>query len=153
MLPLTMAGIWIVLAVLPRISPKGYRLESFQSIYGLIQLALMTALLVTSIVALLAATNRHVTINTITPIVLGLLFIILGNYMGKLRKNFFIGIRTPWTLASDEVWVRTHRLGGWLFVAGGLAIVITGVLAPSAYMPIIMIGIIAVSALVPVAAS
>ena len=148
MLPLTMAGIWIVLAVLPRISPKGYRLESFQSIYGLIQLALMTALLVTSIVALLAATNRHVTINTITPIVIGLLFIILGNYMGKLRKNFFIGIRTPWTLASDEVWVRIHRLGSWLFVAGGLAIVITGVLAPSAYMPIIMIGIIAVSALV-----
>lgn len=99
--PLTMAGIWIVLAVLPRISPKGYRLESFQSVYGLIQLVLMAALLLT----------------------------------------------------SDDVWVRTHRLGGWLFVAGGLAIVITGVLAPSAYMPIVMIGIIAVSVLVPVAAS
>ncbi|MHB8404865.1 MAG: SdpI family protein [Gammaproteobacteria bacterium] len=153
MLPLTMAGIWIVLAVLPRISPKGYRLDIFQSVYGLIQLVLMAALLVTSIVALLAATNRHMAINTVTPIVLGLLFIILGNYMGKLRKNFFIGIRTPWTLASDEVWARTHRLGGWLFVAGGLAIVITGVLAPSTYMPIIMIVIIAVAALVPAAAS
>jgi len=152
-LPLTMTGIWIVLAVLPRISPKGYRLDTFQNIYGLIQITFIAALLVITSIALTAATNRHVAINMIIPIVIGLLFVILGNYMGKLRKNFFIGIRTPWTLASDEVWVRTHRLGGWLFVAGGLAIVITGVLAPSAYMPIIMIVIIAVAALVPAAAS
>ncbi|HVC36929.1 MAG TPA: SdpI family protein [Gammaproteobacteria bacterium] len=142
-----------MLAVLPRISPKGYRLDTFQNIYGLIQITFIAALLVITSIALTAATNRHVAINMIIPIVIGLLFVILGNYMGKLRKNFFIGIRTPWTLASDEVWVRTHRLGGWLFVAGGLAIVITGVLAPSAYMPIIMIVIIAVAALVPAAAS
>lgn len=152
-LPLTMTGIWIVLAVLPRISPKGYRLDTFQNIYGLIQITFIAALLVITSIALTAATNRHVAINMIIPIVIGLLFVILGNYMDKLRKNFFIGIRTPWTLASDEVWVRTHRLGGWLFVAGGLAIVITAVLAPSAYMPIIMIVIIAVAALVPAAAS
>jgi uncharacterized membrane protein len=51
---------------------------------------------------------------------ISVLFIFLGNYMGKLRRNFWAGIRTPWTLASDVVWERTHRLGGWLFVATGL---------------------------------
>ena len=44
--------------------------------------------------------------------------------MGKLRKNFFIGIRTPWTLASDAVWERTHRLGGRLFMLAGLVMVV-----------------------------
>src|SRR5258708_28004997 len=48
------------------------------------------------------------------------LFIFIGNYLGKLRRNFWAGIRTPWTLASDVVWERTHRFGGWLFVIGGL---------------------------------
>jgi uncharacterized membrane protein len=44
--------------------------------------------------------------------------------MGKLRKNFFIGIRTPWTLASDEVWARTHRVAGMLFVPAGVIVVV-----------------------------
>jgi immunity protein, SdpI family len=52
------------------------------------------------------------------------LFIFLGNYMGKLRRNFWAGIRTPWTLTSDVVWERTHRLGGWFFVLAGLSGVI-----------------------------
>lgn len=52
--------------------------------------------------------------------VVSLFFIVLGNYMGKLRRNFWVGIRTPWTLASSVVWERTHRLGSWLFVAAGL---------------------------------
>jgi uncharacterized membrane protein len=50
------------------------------------------------------------------------LFVIIGNYLGKVRKNFFIGIRTPWTLASDEVWNRTHRIGGRLFMLSGVII-------------------------------
>jgi uncharacterized membrane protein len=58
----------------------------------------------------------------------GALFLIPGNYMGKLRKNFFIGIRTPWMLASDAVWERTHRLGGWLFMLAGV-LAIAGTLA------------------------
>jgi uncharacterized membrane protein len=49
----------------------------------------------------------------------GLLFILLGNYLPKLPRNFFFGIRSPWTLASETVWKRTHILSGWLFVAAG----------------------------------
>ena len=49
-----------------------------------------------------------------------LFFVFIGNVFGKLRKNFFMGIRTPWTLADDEVWLRTHRVGGKLFVLAGV---------------------------------
>ena len=55
-----------------------------------------------------------------------MLFVVLGNVLGKVTKNFFVGIRTPWTLASDEVWLRTHRLGGRVFVLAGLAVVLSG---------------------------
>jgi uncharacterized membrane protein len=56
----------------------------------------------------------------------GLVFIFLGNYMGKLRRNFWAGIRTPWTLVSDVSWERTHRLGGWLFVLAGFMFILSG---------------------------
>src|SRR5262249_43685722 len=51
----------------------------------------------------------------------GVLLVVLGNFLGKVTRNFFVGIRTPWTLASEEVWFKTHRLGGKLFVFAGLA--------------------------------
>ena len=152
-MPLTMAGIWLVLAVLPRISPRGFGLRSFEAVYGLIQIIFVAVLLLITIVALVAAQGRHVAINIILPALLGVLLAVLGNYMGKVRKNFFIGIRTPWTLASDEVWARTHRLAGWLFVAAGLAIILAAVLTPAADSPAIIIAIIAVAVLVPVIGS
>lgn len=57
-------------------------------------------------------------------LLLGLIFIFVGNYLGKVRRNFWIGIRTPWTLANDISWERTHRVGSWLFVVAGF--ILTG---------------------------
>jgi uncharacterized membrane protein len=48
-------------------------------------------------------------------------FALIGNLLGKVRRNFWMGIRTPWTLASEEVWIATHRLGARLMVAAGIA--------------------------------
>ncbi|HET6656237.1 MAG TPA: SdpI family protein [Gammaproteobacteria bacterium] len=127
-LPLVMLGTWILLSVLPPIAPRGYRLDRFIRTYGILMLAVLAALLVLTIVMLLAAAGAEFNSTRVAFIVIGALFVVLGNYLGKLRKNFFIGIRTPWTLASDEVWARTHRLGGWLFVLAGLAIIAIGAL-------------------------
>lgn len=75
---------------------------------------------------------------------------VLGNYLGKLRRNRWIGIRTPWTLADDEVWLRTHRLGGWMFVAGGALAVLAALAgAPAA----VVLGVLVISMLIPSAAS
>jgi len=54
--------------------------------------------------------------------------VVLGNFLGKVTKNFFVGIRTPWTLASDEVWLRTHRLAGKLAVLSGLGLIVCGLI-------------------------
>jgi uncharacterized membrane protein len=76
-----------------------------------------------------------------------LFFALMGNVMGKVRKNFYIGVRVPWTLASDRVWNDTHRLAAWVFVAAGVigfGMIVVGV-------PIIYpIGVLLLSAFVPI---
>ena len=72
----------------------------------------------------------------------GLLFVIMGNFMTKLRPNFFVGIRTPWTLSSQEVWVKTHRLGGPLMIIGGLLMLLLILFVPvKQYIPFVLLPI------------
>ena len=75
------------------------------------------------ILALISAKERIVRTDLI-GLGIGILFILIGNYMPKLPRNFFFGIRSPWTLASDIVWHRTHRISGVLFVIGGLLMIV-----------------------------
>src|SRR5262249_22094976 len=67
--------------------------------------------------------SLHPEANTVRPLVAGIFvfFALLGNVLGRVRRNFWMGIRTPWTLADENVWNKTHRLGGWLFVVYGIA--------------------------------
>ena len=80
-------------------------------------------------------------------LLLGLLFIIIGNYLPKARQNYTIGIKIPWTLANEENWNRTHRLAGYLWMICGILIVVIGVtrFVPAAWL----IGIILMMVLVP----
>jgi uncharacterized membrane protein len=66
---------------------------------------------------------------------------------------YMVGIRTPWTLASEEVWIKTHRLGGKLMVASGLVIILGSLMMPSYLLPVLMIGLVVTIAVVPVAYS
>jgi uncharacterized membrane protein len=79
-----------------------------------------------------------------------LLFLVLGNYMSSMRPNYFVGIRTPWTLEDPEVWRRTHRLAAKLWVGGALVLMMCwGVLGAEAFK-YVFFGSIMVLALVPV---
>ncbi len=80
-------------------------------------------------------------------LLLGLLFIIIGNYLPKARQNYTIGIKIPWTLANEENWNRTHRLAGYLWMIFGILMILIGVtrFVPAAWL----IGIILMTVLVP----
>lgn len=125
-------GIAVLVPVLPRISPRRFGIEPFAQTYRLLMLVLQALLLVILVAALLAGAGRRVPIPLVVTVSVGALLVVFGNYMGKLRKNFFIGIKSPWTLASDAVWQRTHRLAGWLFVLAGVVWIAAGLagLAP-----------------------
>lgn len=71
------------------------------------------------------AMGKDIPLEAITPALLGLLFIVIGNYMPKCKQNYTIGIKIPWTLNSEENWNKTHRFAGWLWVIGGIFIIAT----------------------------
>jgi uncharacterized membrane protein len=119
--PLLISLLAILAWLLPVISPRRFEIAPFAGIFNGLMLVLQAFALVVGVCAMLAGAGYRVPIPLVTTLAVGALFMVLGNYMGKLRRNFFIGIRTPWTLASAEVWQRTHRLGGWLFVLAGAA--------------------------------
>ena len=78
----------------------------------------------------------------------GLIFVFAGIMMRKAKRNFFIGIRAPWTLSSDRVWDETHRVGSWLFIAMGIVTMFTGFLGQAGVY--VMFGAILIGVLVPV---
>lgn len=59
---------------------------------------------------------------------IGALFVVIGNFMGKIRQNYFIGVKTPWALNDEEVWQKTQRVGGWTFVLGGIVFMFEGLI-------------------------
>ena len=94
----------------------------------------------------LAALGKSVQVEWAMPLTLGLLFVILGNYMPKCRLNYTIGIKLPWTLNSEENWDRTHRLAGWIWVVGGLVVMVSGFVGGIW----LMLGITLVMTIIPV---
>ncbi len=119
-MPLGAIFVFVVMRLIPIISPKGFRTDNFMDVVNVFTVAIVGFMSGVAVLVLLEANGQDVRINEMIFAGVGLMFIVLGNYMGKVRKNFFIGIRTPWTLASDEVWSRTHRLGGKVFVLIGI---------------------------------
>ncbi len=143
---LLIIGLAILTAVLPVISPRRFEITPFASVYNLLMLAVQGVVLVVGLSTLLVGAGYAVPMPRVAALSTGVLLMVLGNYMGKLRKNFFIGIRTPWTLASDVVWERTHRLAGRVFVLAGLLLVLGGI----AGMPLWMsLSVIVPAAIIP----
>jgi uncharacterized membrane protein len=113
--------------IVPRIDPGRANYAAFAGAFATFRLALVAFLAALYAVMHLWIRGIEVSMNTVMPLLMGALFIVVGNLLGKLRPNWFIGIRTPWTLSSKDAWVRAHRAGGWVFIAGGLLFMAAGV--------------------------
>jgi len=122
LLPLVAAALYLLFLLLPRIDPGRANYATFAKVYTLIRLSIIAVLAFVYACSLLAAFGYHVDMGLLVPLAIGLLFCVLGNVMGKIRPNWFVGVRTPWTLSSRESWNKTHRLAGRLFVVMGCAV-------------------------------
>ncbi|HEY0754606.1 MAG TPA: SdpI family protein [Ktedonobacteraceae bacterium] len=87
---------------------------------AILQVTLLLFVLTVQLLVTVVSLGVLVDFALVMDLALSVLFIVIGNYLGKVRRNFWLGIRTPWSLTNSVVWERTHRLGGWLFVAVGL---------------------------------
>ncbi len=140
---------WVFVTwVLPKISPKQFSVDSFMGIYGYL-MALASGLLA-YIHGVILWSMLHPATGFTKPFSIGffLFFALLGNVLGKTRKNFWMGVRTPWTLADDRVWNQTHRLAGWIFVVYGVLGAILALVTDLS--PLILICGLPVAALYPV---
>lgn len=124
-LPLVM---YVLLVLMPRIDPRRENYALHNKAYTIFEVVLVFILVGLNWVTIAFNLGVPVDIQKCSVIPVGILFMVIGNYMGQIRHNYFFGIRTPWTLASEEVWRKTHRLGGYLFMASGILIMISGFL-------------------------
>jgi len=120
--------VFATMRLAPVISPHGFRTEDFADTLNIFTVALVGFMSAVALLILLKTSGRNAYFHEMIYTAIGLLFIVMGNYLGKLRKNFFLGFRTPWTLASDEVWSRTHRFGGRVFVLIGFFVLLNAFL-------------------------
>lgn len=135
-IPLITLAIYLLLLFLPRIDPGRSNYANMAGAYAVIRVSIVAFLGAVHLFIQTAARGNAVDLTNILPFGLGMLFLVLGNVMGKLRPNWFVGIRTPWTLSSAESWTRTHRAGGWVFVTTGLVTILASVVAGRAAFPI-----------------
>ena len=130
--------LWGVFAILPSIDPRGSNLARSQKPYGTMWVAITFMLCVVEGSIIARAMGAEVPTSRLMALVLGALLIVAGNVLGKIRSNYTMGIRTPWTLADERVWDKTHRFGGWAFVVGGALVLIATFALPPA-VPILML--------------
>jgi uncharacterized membrane protein len=147
-MPVALLVLTAVFQILPRIDPRGANYAKFQATYWVLVNGVLGLLFALHVMVLAVGLGAGVNVPQAIGIGAGLLFMLLGNYLGRVEPNWFMGIRTPWTLSSETVWRKTHRTAAWLFVAGGLAVVVLGVFRPTRQMTLLAVTL-AVAAGIP----
>ncbi|MEH7196373.1 SdpI family protein [Priestia megaterium] len=143
-----MVLIYFIIAFVPRIDPRKENYKYFSKTYNIVLNAVLLLFFFVNMSTILQGLGYNVPMSYIAPIMAGLVFIIIGNYLQRVRSNYFMGIRTPWTLSNEIVWKKTHRLSGKLFFIGGLLILISAFL-PDGYKSVIMWGSIVLCVAIP----
>jgi immunity protein, SdpI family len=130
LMPLIMALIWVILRAIPHIDPRGANYEKFSGMYDALVILILAFMLLMHVVVLMAATGTRVQMERVMMPAVGVFIGVMGFLIPKAHPNWFVGIRTPWTLTSDLSWERTHKIGGTLFVILGALMVASTFIAP-----------------------
>jgi uncharacterized membrane protein len=148
-LPALMVAMLVFFWALPWLSPRKFEVGSFQATYEVIGLLVLALFGFLHAVAISQALDEGLDVKRFLYGGLCLFFALMGNVMGRVRRNFYVGVRVPWTIASERVWNDTHRFTAWLWTgagAAGLACVVAG-------WPVVGMGLVLAMLPVPVAYS
>ena len=140
---------YVLMLIIPKIDPKK-RVELMGGKYYQIKFVLTVFMSVLALFILHSANSQTLSSPSIVFVLVGLLFMALGNYFKVIKQNYFLGIKTPWTLESEEVWKLTHILAGKLWLVGGLVIVIFSLVVSENINFYIFITITAIISIVPI---
>jgi len=139
-LPLFMAVIHLFCLLITSVDPKNRNVTSkpLQLIFWICPVMSV----ITCSLTYAAAMGTEVNVNMIMPVIVGFVFIIVGNYLPKCHQNYTLGIKLPWTLDNEANWNATHRFAGPVWVIGGIVMLISGFLNLPVLMAVVMIPLI-----------
>ncbi|BCY28117.1 immunity protein SdpI [Flavobacterium okayamense] len=139
---------YFLFLIIPKIDPKG-KLSKMGN--KLDNLRLMMALFMSALsMFIIYSVQQAESKPTFIFALIGLLFAGLGNYFKTIKPNYFIGIKTPWTLENEEVWKKTHLFGGKLWFAGGLLIFILSLIIPNVYSFYVLMTVTVIISIIPI---
>jgi uncharacterized membrane protein len=149
-----MSGLAVLLALLfdflPHIDPRKKNYQKFGGYYDSFCIVMQLFLIaMTGIVLTESFRPGTLSVPTVIFLFLGFLFIFIGNMLPKVKSNFYMGFKTPWTLSSDEIWRKTHRLGGKCFFLAGLIVIICAFLPWKAFANLLVLCSILILTLIP----
>jgi len=122
-------GLYYMMTIIPSIDPRRDNYFKHTKAYGMIKQGTILFIILLVWITNLYSLGWETDISKIVIIGVGVLFMIIGNYLTQIKHNYFVGIRTPWTLANETVWKKTHRVGGMLFVIFGILMVASSFLS------------------------
>ena len=133
-IPGLLVGMYLLFQWLPKLDPKKANYAKFFNIYKIFQFVIIAFLSFMYFITTLYNIGWKIDIGATISIVVGLMMVIFGSNMKKIKTNWFIGIRTPWTLSSEVVWKKTHEFAAKIFVFGGLLFIIISFLPAEWFM-------------------
>jgi len=144
-MPTIALGLWLLLIFMPVIDPRRRNYSTFLGFYRSMRLLLVLFLFLMNFTTIWRGLGHPVNVSVLSTGVLCALFLFMGNYLGRVRPNWFVGIRTPWTLSNDEVWRRTHRFGSRLMMLGALPPLIALVFSSTLALGLLVVCVVATS--------
>ena len=138
----------LMLPLLMRVSPPGFQMPESRRGLARVNFAIVLMLSIVQVGILLSQLpDSRFTPPPFFCAAFGAGFLVLGNFFGKLERNFFVGIRTPWTLASEQNWLATHRFAGKLMVGTGMVLLALSLMGSTLVVALVLI---VVASLLPV---
>lgn len=135
-MPLMSLAVILLISLLLKYSPQNFAASQSSSGISKLLFTITAFLMIIHFGMIKEAQEPHQWMQKVMPMALSLLSILMGNYLGKIEKNFVIGIRLPWTLASEENWKRTHRFAGKCYVAVGILNLVLSFFFPNLVLPV-----------------
>ena len=149
-LPILLLGIYLLFLVLPYFDPKKEQYINFIKAYLGVKNLIMAFLFVLYIITALAGIGYNISISLIMPLMVGLLFIGIGYFIKDVKQNWWMGVRTPWTMESPVVWEKTNKLMAKLMMVGGVLMGLCAIPTNDALRISLFVTAIVIVAVVPI---
>lgn len=149
LMPFIAVVLYFFLLLIPKIDPKK-KISTQQKPIAAIRIITTLFMIGIYVILMLKSLGKDIDIGTFILVSIGALIIVCGNYMNSVKPNYFIGIRTPWTLENPEVWKKTHRISSRLWIVGGICMIASSFLTSELLFTTIFVGVTIIIAFVPI---